>query len=94
MGVSVRLVLREYGGSDPAAVASVKVRFSKHVFPGDTLQVAMWALPESDTVVFETKIKGREGAAISNAAVAFRRGRMVRRRQGTMGGGGGVASKL
>jgi hypothetical protein len=25
MGVSVRLVLREYGGSDPAAVASVKV---------------------------------------------------------------------
>jgi hypothetical protein len=54
----------------------------------------MWALPESDTVVFETKIKGREGAAISNAAVAFRRGRMVRRRQGTMGGGGGVASKL
>ncbi|GBF96964.1 hypothetical protein Rsub_09044 [Raphidocelis subcapitata] len=76
MGVSARLVLREFGGGDPAAVRSIKVRFSKHVFPGDTLQVAMWADPGANAVIFETRVKGRPGAAISNAAVVFRPGRM------------------
>ncbi|KAI8471637.1 MAG: hydroxysteroid dehydrogenase [Monoraphidium minutum] len=90
MAVSARLVLAEFGGGDAAAVKSVKVRFSKHVFPGDTCSVHMWALPGGDAVVFETRVKGREGAAISNAAVVFRPGRMARR--GSGGGGGAAAA--
>lgn len=82
MGISARAVLREFGGGDPSVFKSIKVRFSKHVFPGDTLQVAMWALPESDTVIFETRVKGRQGAVISNAAVVCRPGRMAGRRRG------------
>ncbi|GFR48959.1 hypothetical protein Agub_g10973, partial [Astrephomene gubernaculifera] len=42
LGVSVRLVLRAFGGDDPSRLQSVKVRFSKHVFPGETLRVEMW----------------------------------------------------
>lgn len=53
-----------------------QVRFSKHVLPGDTLQVLMWAQPGEGSVIFETRVKGRGGAAISNAAVVFRPGRM------------------
>lgn len=79
MGCSVLAVLRQYGGGDPASVRSVKVRFTRHVFPGDTLRVAMWALPTENRVVFETRVAGREreGAAISGAAVVFREGRMA-----------------
>mgnify|MGYP001811128006 CR=1 FL=1 len=72
----------------------LQVRFSKHVFPGDTLQVAMWVLPGEDTVVFETRVKGRAGAAISNAAVVFRPGRMARKGGGGGGGGGGGAAAV
>jgi len=47
----------------------------------------MWRLEDDQTVVFETRVKGRAGAAISNAAVVFRPGRVV-------AGSCGVASKL
>jgi hypothetical protein len=70
-----------------------QVRFSKHVFPGETLQVAMWADEAAGAVLFETRVAGRGAAAISNAAVAFRPGRM-RRRGGGGGGGGAASSKL
>ncbi|GIL83395.1 hypothetical protein Vretimale_11231 [Volvox reticuliferus] len=43
LGLSVRLVLRLLGGDDPRRLRSVKVRFSKHVLPGETLRVEMWA---------------------------------------------------
>ncbi len=65
-----------------------QVRFSKHVLPGDTLEVVMWAQPREGAVIFETRVKGRAGAAISNAAVVFRPGRM------RAGGGGGAVAKL
>ncbi|GIL53055.1 hypothetical protein Vafri_8748 [Volvox africanus] len=42
LGVSVRLVLRLMGGDDPRRLRSVKVRFSKHVLPRETLRVEMW----------------------------------------------------
>jgi hypothetical protein len=52
------------------------------------LQVAMWVAPESDSVIFETRVKGRPGAAISNAAVTFRPGALRAARRGA------AASKL
>lgn len=74
MGVSVRQVLRAFGGDDPATVHSIKCRFAKHVFPGETLVVSMW-VSSPTTVVFETSVQERPGAkAITGAAVEFQPG--------------------
>ncbi|WIA35514.1 hypothetical protein OEZ86_003941 [Tetradesmus obliquus] len=75
MGISVRQLLAVYGGDQPDSIANIKVRFAKHVFPGETLLVEMWAVSPSK-VVFQTRVKERDAVAISNAAVEFRPGRM------------------
>lgn len=54
----------------------MQVRFAKHVFPGETLVVEMWAVSPSK-VVFQTRVKERNATAISNAAVEFKPGRML-----------------
>jgi acyl dehydratase len=54
------------------------VRFSKHVFPGETLRVVMWADPGSSTVVFQVLVAERgDAVAITNAAVVLRPGRLA-----------------
>lgn len=74
----VRLTVEGAHGSTrlfPAKPWSAQVRFAKHVFPGETLLVEMWAVSPSK-VVFQTRVKERDAVAISNAAVEFRPGRM------------------
>ncbi|KAG2490751.1 hypothetical protein HYH03_010906 [Edaphochlamys debaryana] len=78
LGVSVRLVLREAAGDDPARLKSVKCRFSKHVFPGETLEVEMWRDPAAPQarIIFRTWTQGGPGGrrelAVANAAVELR----------------------
>jgi acyl dehydratase len=90
LGVSARAVLEAYGGGDPAAVESVKARFSAPVVPGDALEVAMWALPNGRTVVFETRVArgGKKVAAITGGGIVFRPGR----RAAAVGGDGSSGS--
>jgi acyl dehydratase len=59
----------------------LQVRFAKHVFPGETLLVEMWAVSPSK-VAFQTRVKERNAVAISNAAVEFQPGRMQLRAGG------------
>jgi 3-hydroxyacyl-CoA dehydrogenase/3a,7a,12a-trihydroxy-5b-cholest-24-enoyl-CoA hydratase len=67
-GFAARAVLKAFGKNDPRLFKSIKARFSGSVFPGETLITEMWK--ESDTrIVFRTKVKERDKAAISNAAV-------------------------
>lgn len=50
----------------------MQVRFSGHVFPGETLCTDAWQTNEH-TVVFKTSVVERGAVAISQAAVVFRK---------------------
>lgn len=45
----------------------VNVRFTAHVFPGETLVVNAWK--EKDVIVFATKTKERKGAIVCQGYV-------------------------
>lgn len=67
-GVVGHAVLKHYCGYDAAKFKSIKVRFSGHVFPGETIVTKMWK--ESDTkVLLEADVKERGTTCVSNAAV-------------------------
>ncbi|CAL8466654.1 g6190 [Coccomyxa elongata] len=69
-GVTGKHVLNSFAGGDPAALKSIKGRFAKHVFPGETLRTEMWVVSPRK-VVFHTKVMDRDTIAITNAAVEF-----------------------
>jgi acyl dehydratase len=67
-GFAGRAVLREYCGNDPAKFKAIKVRFSRHVFPGETIVTEMWQ-DQPDKVIFRCKTAERGDYCLTNAAV-------------------------
>jgi acyl dehydratase len=65
-GIAAKHILEKYGD-----FKNIKARFSKHVFPGETLETNMWK--EGDRVVFIVKVVERNEIAISNAAVVLKK---------------------
>ena len=74
-GYATKHVVHAFGGSDPKTVKSVKVRFSKSVYPGETLQTEMWR--DGDRVLFQVRVVERDVLAITNAAVRFFPGKIA-----------------
>ncbi len=69
MGYAARHVLKHFGKGDPRLFESIDVRFSKSVFPGETLLTEMWK--EDGKVVFVCKVKERDEVVLQNAAITL-----------------------
>lgn len=66
-GISVRAVLKQYANNDPSLFKAVKVRFTKPVYPGDTLKVEMWQ--EGNRIHFRTLIAESNTEVISGKLI-------------------------
>ncbi len=65
-GFATRAVMKHFCDNDADRLSSIGVRFSKHVFPGDTLVTEMWKVSDTE-VVFQMKSKERDVIVLSNA---------------------------
>lgn len=68
LGFAGRAVLREYCNNEPSLFKAVKVRFSKHVYPGETIVTEMWQISD-DQITLRSKTAERGELCLTNAAV-------------------------
>ncbi len=67
-GFAGRAVLDEFCNGDPALFKAIKVRFSRHVYPGETIVTEMWQ-DQPDLVILRSKTVERGEYCLTNAAV-------------------------
>ena len=71
MGFAARAVLKRCADNDPSRFDSISVRFSSHVYPGETLVTEIWH-DESDIILFQTKVKERDVVVLSHGEMRLR----------------------
>lgn len=66
-GIAAKHILSNVLKNDVGKFKSIKARFAKHVFPGETLETIVWK--EGDKAIFVVRIVERDELAITNGAV-------------------------
>lgn len=75
-GYAARAVLRHFGDNNPARLTSVRGRFARHVFPGETLITEMWREKGDDgrltgRILYQCRAEERNEIVLSNAAAGM-----------------------
>jgi multifunctional beta-oxidation protein len=58
-GITGKAILNAYG-----PFRNIKVRFAGPVLPGQTVVTEMWKDAKSDTLIFQARVKERNGQAV------------------------------
>ncbi len=69
-GVAAHAVLRTVAGFRPERLAAIEARFSRPVFPGDTIRTEMWR--QGERVLFQCRAVGRDDIVLSNGLAVLR----------------------
>ena len=71
-GIAAHAVLRTLADYRPERLASIEARFSKPVFPGETIRTEMWPEKEGVSVSFQCRVVGRDDIVLSNGLAILR----------------------
>ena len=69
-GVAAHAILRTLADYRPERLAGIEARFSRPVFPGETIRTEMW--PERERVSFQCRVPGRDEIVLSNGLAVLR----------------------
>jgi acyl dehydratase len=69
-GVAAHAILRTLADYRPERLASIEARFSRPVFPGDTIRTEMW--PEGERISFQCRVPGRDEIVLSHGLAVLR----------------------
>ena len=70
-GFAARALLKRCCGNDAGRLASFCARFSRHVFPGETLRTEFWTLDDAE-ILFQTLVKERGQVVLSRGRAHVR----------------------
>jgi len=71
MGFAARAILKRCADNDPSRFDSIGVRFSRPVFPGETLVTEIWRRGK-EKIAFQTKVKERNVVVLSHGMIRLR----------------------
>eukprot|EP01133_Synstelium_polycarpum_P016094 gene16094-19151_t len=63
--VSGTAIIQHFCDNDPSRLVEIKARFSKNIFPGETIKTEMWRISDTE-IYFQTRALERDGYALSN----------------------------
>lgn len=72
-GIACKAILATYADHDPTRIASISCRFTRPVFPGETLRTEMWL--DGDVVSYRVRVVERDVIAIDHGKAELHLGR-------------------
>jgi acyl dehydratase len=64
-GIAAHAVLRSCAGYDPARLAAIEARFSRPVFPGESIRTELWR-EAAGTIAFRCRVLDRDEVVLTN----------------------------